>query len=302
MTSLISRAELEAEGVSRLEIEDGLNSGVLQRVRRGFYVRAQEGAPASRHLLAVRAAAKVMHPGAVFSHRSAATVHGLPLPPHSEGVVEVTRNGVAGGRRTAAVILHKAPLAPNEVAHVDGIVVTSLERTAVDVARVWPRADALAVVDAVLGRRADLGLMADAVRARRSHGNAKARWVLNFADALSESYYESFARLLMHEQGMPKPKLQYSIVTAGGEFLGRTDFAWPELGVLGEFDGASKYGLLRHPGQSPGQVLAAEKRREERICQQGWWFARFTARDCHRTDGLREIWKQAVLARQGGSR
>ncbi len=300
MTTLTSRAELEADGLSRLDIDDRLHTGVLQRVRRGFYAPAPLENSAARHLLSVRAAAQVMHPGAVFSHLSTAVIHGLPVPSNVAGVVEVTRDGSGGGRRTAAAIRHKAPLAPAEILDVDGLAVTSVERTAVDVARGWSRSDGLAVMDAALARGADLSLMNEMVHSRRSHGNAKARWVLNFADAKSESYYESLVRLRMHEQGVARPRLQYSI-TASGELLGIADFAWPDLGVLGEFDGAAKYGSLRRPGQSPEQVLAAEKRREERICQQGWWFARFTARDCHRPDGVRQVWEQAVLARRGGS-
>lgn len=311
MTSLISRAELEAAGVSRLEIDHRLTSGVLHKVRRGFYASGTVDGSAAHHLLAVRAAGKTMHPGAVFSHLSAVVLHGLPLPAaitrvdaagvkDGAGVVEVTRHGVSGGRRTSSVFLHKAPLLDGDVVNVEGLLVTSLERTAVDVARRWSRVDALAVVDAALNRGADLNRIVDAVRGRRSHGNVRARWVVDFADGLSESYYESLTRLRMHEQGVPRPELQYEIRTADGEILGRSDFAWPKLGVLGEFDGATKYGLLRRPGQAPGQVLAAEKRREERICQQGWWFARFTAGDCHRPDGVRQIWEQAVLARRGG--
>lgn len=300
MTSLMSRADLETDGLSRLDIEDRLSTGVLRRVRRGFYASVQPEDSTAQHLLAVRAAAEVMHPGAVFSYLSAAALHGLPLPPKVEGAVEVTRNGVGGGRRKPAAILHKAPLAAGDVVHIDGFSVTSLERTVVDVARAWPKADALAVVDAALARGADLGAMTERVRLRRSHGNARARWVLIFADGRSESYYESLTRLRFHEQGVPPPELQYTVITPGGHLLGVADFAWPSLGVLGEFDGAAKYGDLRGEGQSPQQVLAAEKRREEQICLQGWWFARFTARDCYRQGEIRRIWEQAVVARRGG--
>lgn len=300
MTSIMSRAHLEDDGLSRSDIDDRLNAGVLTRVRRGFYAPVQQETSAAKHLLAVRAAAQVIHPGAVFSYLSAAVVHGLPLPPNAEGVVEVTRHGAGGGRRRHATTLHKAPLFDDDVELVDGLAVTSLERTAVDVARAWPKADAIAVVDAALARGASLSLMTQTVHSRRGHGNARARWVLTFADRRSESYYESLTRLRLHEQGVPKPELQYSVLTPAGRLLGRADFAWPDLGVLGEFDGAVKYGELRVEGQSPQQVLAAEKRREERICQQGWWFARFTAGDCYRPEGILQIWEQAVLARRGG--
>ena len=37
------------------------------------------------------------------------------------------------------------------------------------------------------------------------------------------------------------------------------------LGAVGEFDGEIKYGRLLKPGQSPGEVVFAEKVREDRI-------------------------------------
>lgn len=49
-------------------------------------------------------------------------------------------------------------------------------------------------------------------------------------------------------------------------FIGRTDFFWPELGVIGEFDGDAKYldeNLLG--GQSTQEAVLAEKKREDRL-------------------------------------
>ena len=47
--------------------------------------------------------------------------------------------------------------------------------------------------------------------------------------------------------------------------VGRCDFGWPKVKVLGEFDGKKKYGeLLRRPGQTAEDVLIDEKRREVR--------------------------------------
>lgn len=44
-----------------------------------------------------------------------------------------------------------------------------------------------------------------------------------------------------------------------------TDWAWPEFGLLGEFDGRIKYGRLLKPGQDPGDVVFEEKRREDEL-------------------------------------
>lgn len=60
-----------------------------------------------------------------------------------------------------------------------------------------------------------------------------------------------------------------------GVLLGRTDFAWPEQGLVAEFDGRVKYGRLLLPGQAPGEVVFAEKVREDAIRAAGWTVRRW---------------------------
>ena len=57
--------------------------------------------------------------------------------------------------------------------------------------------------------------------------------------------------------------VQYEVRSADGALLGTTDWGWPEHGLLGEFDGRVKYGRLLRPGQDAGDVVFAEKRRED---------------------------------------
>ena len=86
--------------------------------------------------------------------------------------------------------------------------------------------------------------------------------------------------MIFHLARLPTPELQFSVFTHDGRFVGRSDFGWPEFGVLGEFDGKSKYGeLLRKPGQSAEQVLVAEKRREDRLRELGWMVIRWMWQD-----------------------
>jgi hypothetical protein len=52
----------------------------------------------------------------------------------------------------------------------------------------------------------------------------------------------------------------------GAGLIGYVDFWWPEVGVIGEFDGLKKYReaeLLAR--RSPGEVVVAEKIREDRL-------------------------------------
>ncbi len=89
------------------------------------------------------------------------------------------------------------------------------------------------------------------------------RIVHELATGLCQSVGESRLRVLFWRGGIPAPTLQYEVRDASGELIGISDIAWPEYGVLGEFDGKVKYEKYRRPGESPGDAVFREKRRED---------------------------------------
>jgi hypothetical protein len=90
-----------------------------------------------------------------------------------------------------------------------------------------------------------------------------------FSDGGSESVGESRSRVALDRAGLPPPVLQWKVTDRDGELIGRTDFGWPQLRTVGEFDGRVKYGRLLRPGQQPGDAVFAEKLREDRLRDQG---------------------------------
>jgi hypothetical protein len=76
--------------------------------------------------------------------------------------------------------------------------------------------------------------------------------------------------------GLPAPELQVDFYDERG-FIGTVDFYWPELELIGEFDGEVKYGAQRRYQRSlsPTQVLIAEKEREDRLRRVSKNFARW---------------------------
>lgn len=97
-------------------------------------------------------------------------------------------------------------------------------------------------------------------RASGAPGAPAARRVIALADGHSESPGETLSRYRMHVARLPGPVTQWPI--PGTRY--RADFAWPALGVVGEFDGRVKYGRSARPGVDLGRVLWEEKRREDR--------------------------------------
>lgn len=71
----------------------------------------------------------------------------------------------------------------------------------------------------------------------------------------------------MFQTGLPRPDLQ-SRFEDGSGFVGRTDFYWPALGLIGEADGGLKYAVTEgDSGRDTVEALLREKKRERRLRQ-----------------------------------
>jgi hypothetical protein len=260
------RPQLLADGVTDAELRGLRRRGLLTTLRPGAYLGTgpPDDAP-TRHLLGVRAALPRLAPGSVVSHTSAAVAHGLPLWGVALDRVHATRHRTSGARSSGVVHLHAAALQADEVTLVDGLPVTCVSRTLVDLGRMLPFEAALVPTDATLHRglvTRDELLAAVGRGAHRPH-NAAARRVAAFADGRAESPGETRSRVAIRRAGLPAPVLQYRVGSA------RTDFAWPEYRTVGEFDGKVKYGRLLRPGQQPGDAVFEEKRREDALRDRG---------------------------------
>jgi hypothetical protein len=163
-----------------------------------------------------------------------------------------------------------------------GFRVTSLVQAVLDcIVRVELPA-ALAVAGDVLGSRRKEGEGLTRNELEEASGRlasaAKRRRVLAIlalAVEAAESVGESRSRALIHVLGLPAPVLQHAFYGSDG-FIGRTDFFWPEYGVIGEFDGDAEYlddDLLG--GRTAREAVLAEKNREYRLRALGYMVVRW---------------------------
>lgn len=273
------RPALLAAGVTDEEVRRLRRSRELATIAPGAYVASTDPRlrdPTAVHALLVAASLDRIAPDAVVSHESAAVLHGLPLWRPPPAPVHVTRPRRTSGGRTARLHVHTAPLRPEEITVVGGVRVTSVARTVVDLARTLPFEQAVVVADGALRRRPALSaeLEEALARAARWPGSPGARRCLGFADGRSESVGESRSRVAIARVGLPPPVPQWEVDLRGGR--ARADFGWPDLATVGEFDGRVKYGRLLRPGQDPGEVVYAEKLREDAIRATGLWVVRWT--------------------------
>ncbi len=212
----------------------------------------------------------------MISHGSAAVLHGLPIFPEAVRNLHLTRDRHGGGVRRSVVHVHGSPLADADVTVIDGLPVTSLARTVADLARTLPYPQAVAIGDRALAIGLDPTDLAVAIEmGLKRAGAAQARRVAQFIDGRSESVGESFSRVGFAEDRLPAPVPQFEVFDDSGDFLGRSDFGWPELRTLGEFDGREKYVRYRRRDETLEEFLLREKAREDALRDLGWQVVRW---------------------------
>lgn len=242
---ILTTERLVCGGHSTQSLGRAVAVGRLVRLRPGFFVEenARELDRADRHLLSVLATDAALD-GPVFTHWSAAVIHGLPdwgLPLRK---VAVSRHGHAQRSRSTNLLRHDlCPIDPDEIVTIDGISVTSAERTIIDIARACDPVPGVTVADAGLHQKVVSAVsLQDALeRASGRTGVKRARIAIGMTDGASESVAETRSRLYFSEYGLPEPETQVEIFDDDGRFIGRVDFLWREFGVIGECDGFGKY-------------------------------------------------------------
>lgn len=291
----ITPQQWQDAGRTRAQLRTDLGNNRLIRLRRGVYLRTPVPDAVQLHRLKLTATATSLGATTCFAHASAAVIHKLPLLATRLREVVVVRAG--GGHGSVSPTLHARSVAlqSHEVTVVDGLPVTSLVRTIADLIRTLPFAEAVMIADAGLAR----ALARDELLAATSAGRGcrMARRALLFADSRSESPGESLSRVRIGAAGLPTPELQKEIFDESGRLLARVDFAWQEYGIVGEFDGAVKYGRLLKPGQSAADVIKEEKRREQALIDRGWLVIRWTWDELW-TPGFEERLRRAIETRR----
>jgi len=146
-------------------------------------------------------------------------------------------------RHLADAHLHRATVLPEDVVEIGGFRVLGVARTVLDIAREHGVIAGVVAADHALNRGLidQTELEAMLARMTRWPGQQRARSTVASADGRAESPLESVSRMRMLEAGLPAPELQVEFCDQNGEYITQSDFYWPEFGVVGEADGASKY-------------------------------------------------------------
>ena len=268
-------AELRALGVHPQALARLVKQGHVQRIRRGWYVTSD--AHQDGHLLEPRFRSLHLPDDCAIAHRSAARVWGLRLP-HLDDLDDDRLWLLRQRRQTRPrvrqdVVYLPAGYLPQHITEVEGLRLTTLARTAMDLARGCSFERALAVTDHALA----LGATSEECTAlmhymwRWPHSRVL-RPAVQYANALSESGLESMCRGVMLASGLPAPALQVPLLGASGAWY-RADIFYPDARLIIECDGREKY--------DSREALIAEKLREDDLREAGFTVVRLTYRDLY---------------------
>jgi very-short-patch-repair endonuclease/predicted transcriptional regulator of viral defense system len=224
---VVSSMQLAGAGITRRAIAGAVRSGRLHRLHRGVY--AVGHIPTTNHARWM-AAVLACGPGAVLSHRSAATLWRIREAETNRPEVTIPPGS---GRRRPTIAIHRARLAPEDVTTRDGIPTTGPERILIDLTtQVDDDEIARALREALFRRLTTIPSLQRALERRPCR--PLAAQIADYADTRSR-LEDDFFRLL-DRHGIPRPERQWPI---GGHLV---DFCWPDRMLVVETDGWEGHG------------------------------------------------------------
>ncbi len=161
---------------------------------------------------------------AVIAGRAAAALHGARWVDSATPVELIARHG----RPQSGITVRQERHGDDEVVNIAGLPVTSVARTAFDLARHLPRNLAVTHLDALSAATgvtfADAAVIAD--RYPGARGIRRARTALALMDRGSQSPKESWVRMVLLDAGLPRPRTQIRVT--GGSNIAFIDLGWDE--------------------------------------------------------------------------
>lgn len=218
----------------------GLTDDALRhRVRRAGWTQPFRGVllvpPVANPLRARARAAQLLLPDSAISHVTAGRLQemdGLPLARPNEPVW-VTRALADTGTQRRGLVQRWSDMQPGDVVDLDGLRVTSVGRTAIDLALRADRLDAVCFMESAMRLGVSLDQLQQLAKRRRGKRRLAPWWEL--ADVRAENPLETKVRLHLIDADLAPDELQYE-VRVGNQSL-FLDMAYKQYRVGIETDG-----------------------------------------------------------------
>jgi hypothetical protein len=174
----------------------------------------------------------------------------------------------ANARPPRQVITRADLLFEEEIQNLDGLRVTPQTRTAFDIGRRGQLGEAIARLDALgnaTGFKAD-DVLTLAQRHSRARGLRQLRTALDLFDPGAQSPKETWVRVMLVDEGFPRPRTQIMVPGPDGQPLYYLDMGWRDVKLAVEYDG------VQHADQ-----IGYDIARQEYIADLGWTTVRVAA-------------------------
>ncbi|MGZ4694340.1 MAG: DUF559 domain-containing protein [Acidimicrobiales bacterium] len=211
-------------------------------------------------------------PGTVASHRSAARLH--QLRGCGSDIVEVTCRRWLREHRDLFCVHETLAHDPADTIEIDGIPVTALDRTIVDLGAVMHPVPLGRALDEAR-RRGEIDLSTverkveeRAVRGRNGIAVVRQLVAERQGRLLGDTGFEDLVLAIVDDFGLPRPELQWRVTD--GPRVAFLDFAYPVVQVALEADSAEYHLDL--------ETFHRDRSRQNWLSLLGWTFLRFTAR------------------------
>ncbi|KLO39938.1 hypothetical protein ABW17_18440 [Mycobacterium nebraskense] len=221
----------------------------------------------------------------ILAGLAAAALHGAQWIDDDETIELIWRNP----HPPPGVITLNRRVDPDEVTHVGGLPVTSLARTAFDLARQLPTGKAVARLDALMRATpfSSEEVLMLAKRYAGARGLRNLRAALPLVDPGAASPKETWLRLLLIDAGIPAPATQIP-VQENWRVVAVLDMGWEAYKVAAEYDGDHHRANRRQ--------YARDQDRLRKLEELGWVVIRVITED-KPEDVVRRV--RGALARRG---
>lgn len=283
---LITTRQLLELGLSAGAVSKRAADGRLHRVHRGVYAVGHRTLTEHGRRLA---ALMTVGDSAVFSHRTAAALHGL-LTLRAAAPLDVLTPGRPRPRTDGINVHTTRSIDPADRTVAHGLPVTGVARTLVDIAgAVNETTLRKAVHEAEVGRVLDVAAVERVLSAHRCRpGTALLRTILS-APVVSVETFISLFLALCDTYGVKHPAVDVWIDT-GLPVLGQADLVYESERVIVELDGARTH-LTR-------ARFEEDRRRDSYLSARGWLTLRYTWRRLNHDAPAVADELKAVLARR----
>lgn len=261
----VARWQLLALGMSDGAIKKRVTRGRLRQIHAGVYAPGHKALTMKgRHSAAWLTGGE----DAVLSYHSAAWLWEIPAP---GGLFHLTLPDARRSRRSIRYHHHYLPA--DEVAEVDGLPVTTVARTLLDLAAVLPafRLEK-AIHQAEYRGLTDSPSLPDLIeRYTGKRGLKSLRKILDLADlgeSLTEADLEDQFRAFIDQYDLPRPTFSVPMTIDGLSI--RADCVWHEQRLIVELDDRQSHDRTR--------AFESDRRRDRKLLRAGWYTARVTGR------------------------